>query len=211
MEWAWPEHSLSLEWGTHAAKWLWATQQLCCHHKPRLLLRCLLSKFCHCCPAWGSAPGPGNLSISKSSLFPDPGHPSSSTTLVAWSEQGWSILSALAGEHSMAVHSMLQGSSSLSHTFLCPAWGKSTCALLMSGVQASLWTSVYLYLQPWLYRSLSANFQFLVRIVPCVDLFLMCSWVKVSSTSFSTLLISYQEIHFKYKGTVWSNIKRLKK
>ena len=121
------------------------------------------------------------------------------------------IYACLAGEHSMAVHSMLQGSSSLSHTFLCPAWGKSTCALLMSGVQASLWTSVYLYLQPWLYRSLSANFQFLVRIVPCVDLFLMCSWVKVSSTSFSTLLISYQEIHFKYKGTVWSNIKRLKK
>ena len=29
MGWAWPEHSLSLEWGTHAAKWLSATQQLC--------------------------------------------------------------------------------------------------------------------------------------------------------------------------------------
>lgn len=147
----------------------------------------------------------------KVKFFPDPGRPSSSTILVAWSEQGWSILSALAGEHSMAVHSVLQESSSLSQTFLCPAWGKSTCALLMSGAQASLWTSVYLFLQPWLYRNLSANFQFLVRIVPRVDLFLMFSWGKVSSTSFSTLLISYQEIHFKYKGTDWSNIKWLKK
>lgn len=41
----------------------------------------------------------------------------------------------------MAVHSVLQESSSLSQTFLCPAWGKSTYPLLMSGAQASLWTS----------------------------------------------------------------------
>lgn len=73
MEWAWPEHSLSLEWGTHAAKWLWATQRLCCHQKSRVLLGCLLSKSCHCCPAWALPQDRSPLHL-KGQVFPDPGH-----------------------------------------------------------------------------------------------------------------------------------------
>ena len=47
------------------------------------------------------------------------------------------------------------------------------------------------FLQPWLYRRLSASLQLLlVKIVPHVDIFLMCLWGKVSSTSsYSTVLI----------------------
>ena len=67
-----------------------------------------------------------------------------------------------------------------------------------------LTTQIYVDLfQPGLCRNLSANLQLILNNVPYVDVFLMCSWGEVSSSSFFSAILIFSSQAWSFLKEIW--------